>query len=50
MGTEHLLPGILFARGGAGQRLAGLGITAAKAERGVVEEIARVQAERRSAG
>jgi ATP-dependent Clp protease ATP-binding subunit ClpA len=49
LGTEHLLLGILLARGDAGQRLAGLGLTAGLAERELVEEIARVQAERRAA-
>jgi ATP-dependent Clp protease ATP-binding subunit ClpA len=49
VGTEHLLLGILHADGGAGQRLAGLGLTAEQAERALDEEFARIQAARRAA-
>jgi ATP-dependent Clp protease ATP-binding subunit ClpA len=50
IGTEHLLLGILFARGDAGQCLGGLGVTAGLAERAIIQETARVQAERRAGG
>jgi ATP-dependent Clp protease ATP-binding subunit ClpA len=46
IGTEHLLLGILFAKGDAGQLLIGLGFTAGQAEKALVSDFARVQAER----
>jgi ATP-dependent Clp protease ATP-binding subunit ClpA len=50
IGTEHLLLGILFARGDAGQVLMGLGLTEGLIERAMREEFARIQAQRRTAG
>jgi Clp amino terminal domain, pathogenicity island component len=49
VGTEHLLLGILNAGGDAGQVLTGLGLTAGLTERALVEEFAKIQAQRRSA-
>jgi ATP-dependent Clp protease ATP-binding subunit ClpA len=46
IGTEHLLLGILFANGDAGQLLIGLGLTAGQAEQALASEFARIQAER----
>jgi hypothetical protein len=46
IGTEHLLLGILFAKGDAGQLLTGLGLTAGQAEQALASEFARIQAER----
>jgi ATP-dependent Clp protease ATP-binding subunit ClpA len=46
IGTEHLLLGILFARGEAGQMIVGLGLTAGQVERALASEFARIQAER----
>jgi hypothetical protein len=45
-GTEHLLLGILFAKGDAGQLLIGLGLTAGQAEQALASEFARIHAER----
>jgi hypothetical protein len=50
IGTEHILLAILHADGDTGQRLAGLGLTADRAERALADEFARFQASRRSAG
>jgi Clp amino terminal domain, pathogenicity island component len=50
IGTEHLLLGILFAKGDAGQLLMDLGLTAGLAERALVSEFARIQAERGGGG
>jgi ATP-dependent Clp protease ATP-binding subunit ClpA len=46
IGTEHLLLGILFANGDAGQLLIGLGLTAGQAEQALASEFARIQTER----
>lgn len=46
IGTEHLLLGILFAKGDAGQQLIGLGLTTGLAEQALASEFARIQAER----
>jgi hypothetical protein len=46
IGTEHLLLGILFAKGDAGQVLIGLGLTAGQAEEALASEFAQIQAER----
>jgi hypothetical protein len=50
IGTEHILLGILHADDETGQRLAGLGLTADRAERALADMFARIQASRRSAG
>jgi ATP-dependent Clp protease ATP-binding subunit ClpA len=50
IGTEHLLLGILAADGGDGPGLAGLGLTAARAEQALAGEFARIQAQRRVSG
>jgi hypothetical protein len=50
IGTEHLLLGILFANGDAGQVLIGLGLTTGLAEQALAEEFARIQAERSGGG
>jgi ATP-dependent Clp protease ATP-binding subunit ClpA len=49
IGTEHLLLGILFAKGDAGQLFTGLGLTAGQAEQALASEFARIQAEREEA-
>jgi ATP-dependent Clp protease ATP-binding subunit ClpA len=46
IGTEHLLLGILFAKGDAGQVLIGLGLTTGLAEEALASEFAWIQAER----
>jgi ATP-dependent Clp protease ATP-binding subunit ClpA len=46
IGTEHLLLGILFAKGDAGQLLISLGLTAGLAEEALASEFARIQADR----
>ena len=46
IGTEHLLLGILFANGPAGQALTGLGLDAGTAERLLAAEIKEFQAKR----
>jgi Clp amino terminal domain, pathogenicity island component len=46
VGTEHLLLGALVADGDAARALESVGLTADVVERGVAEEIARIQAER----
>jgi ATP-dependent Clp protease ATP-binding subunit ClpA len=48
IGTEHLLLGILNAGGDAGEVLSGLGLTPGLIERALVEEFAKIQAQRRS--
>ncbi len=50
IGTEHLLLGILNANGNAGQVLIGLGLTAGLTERALIDEFARIQAQRGAAG
>ena len=50
IGTEHLLLGILQGKGDAREILIGLGVTAGFTEGRLVEEFARVQAERNTAG
>jgi Clp amino terminal domain, pathogenicity island component len=50
IGTEHLLLGILDAKGGTAEILIGLGLTTALTKRLLGEQIARVQAERNTAG
>jgi ATP-dependent Clp protease ATP-binding subunit ClpA len=45
VGTEHLLLGALFANGATATTLRGLGVTVEAVERGIVTEIARIQAE-----
>ncbi|HTV99463.1 MAG TPA: Clp protease N-terminal domain-containing protein [Streptosporangiaceae bacterium] len=50
IGTEHILLGILHADDDTGQRLAGLGLTADRAERALDDMFARIQADRRGAG
>jgi ATP-dependent Clp protease ATP-binding subunit ClpA len=50
VGTEHLLLGILFAEGDAGQLLIGLGLTTGLTDRALAEEFERIQALRRAAG
>ena len=50
IGTEHILLGILHADDDTGQRLAGLGLTADRAERALADMFARIQADRRNAG
>jgi Clp amino terminal domain, pathogenicity island component len=50
IGTEHILLGILHADDDTGQRLAGLGLTADRAEQALADMFARIQASRRSAG
>lgn len=50
IGTEHMLLGILHADDDTGQRLAGLGLTADRAERALADLFARIQADRRNAG
>jgi ATP-dependent Clp protease ATP-binding subunit ClpA len=46
IGTEHLLLGILFANGDAGQLLIDLGLTTGQAQEALASEFARIQAER----
>jgi ATP-dependent Clp protease ATP-binding subunit ClpA len=46
IGTEHLLLGILFAQGDAGQLLISFGLTTGLAEEALASEFARIQAER----
>ena len=46
IGTEHLLLGILFAQGDAGQLLIDLGLTTGQAQEALASEFARIQAER----
>src|ERR1700733_11376818 len=50
IGTEHLLLGILQGKGDAREILIGLGVTAGFTERWIVEEFARIQAQRNAAG
>ncbi|HUA30038.1 MAG TPA: Clp protease N-terminal domain-containing protein [Streptosporangiaceae bacterium] len=50
IGTEHILLGILHAGDDTGQRLAGLGLTADRAEQALADMFARIQAGRRNAG
>ena len=50
IGTEHLLLGILHAKGDAREILIGLGLTAGFTEGRIVEEFARIQAQRNAAG
>jgi len=50
IGTEHILLGILHADDDTGQRLAGLGLTADRAEQALADVFARMQASRHSAG
>ena len=50
IGTEHLLLGILSAKGDAGQSLIALGLTTGRAEEALASEFARVQAERGAGG
>jgi ATP-dependent Clp protease ATP-binding subunit ClpA len=50
IGTEHLLLGILNVNGDAGQVLIGLGLTAGLTERALIDEFARIQAQRGAAG
>jgi len=50
IGTEHILLGILHADDDTGQRLAGHGLTAGRAERALADLFARIQADRRNAG
>jgi hypothetical protein len=46
VGTEHLLLGALLAEGDAAGKLADLGITVESVEQGIVDELARIRAER----
>jgi Clp amino terminal domain, pathogenicity island component len=50
IGTEHLLLGILHAKGDAGQILIGLGLTAGLTRSSLAEEFARIQRLRSAAG
>jgi Clp amino terminal domain, pathogenicity island component len=50
IGTEHLLLGILDAKGGTAEILIGLGVTTGVAKRLLAEEFERVQALRKAAG
>jgi len=50
IGTEHLLLGILFVKGGAGRVLIGLGLTTGQAEEALASEFTRIQAERAGGG
>lgn len=50
IGTEHVLLGILDAKGGTAEILIGLGLTPALTKRLLAEEFARVQAQRNAAG
>jgi hypothetical protein len=50
IGTEHLLLGILQGKGDAREILIGLGVTAGFTEGRLVEEFARIQAQRNTAG
>jgi ATP-dependent Clp protease ATP-binding subunit ClpA len=50
IGTEHLLLGILDAKGATAESLIGLGLTTGLARRLIEEEFARIQAQRNTAG
>src|ERR1700685_1235199 len=50
IGTEHLLLGILDAKGGTAESLIGLGLTTGLTSRLLEEEFARIQAQRNAAG
>jgi ATP-dependent Clp protease ATP-binding subunit ClpA len=50
IGTEHLLLGILDAKGGTAESLTGLGLTTALTSRLLAEEFERVRAQRNAAG
>jgi ATP-dependent Clp protease ATP-binding subunit ClpA len=50
IGTEHLLLGILDARGGTAEALIGLGITTGLVKRLLADEFAKIQALRNAAG
>jgi hypothetical protein len=50
IGTEHLLLGILDAKGDAAETLIGLGLTTGLVKRQLAEEFARIQALRNAAG
>jgi len=50
IGTEHLLLGILEAKGATSESLIGLGLTTERTRRLLEEEFARIQAQRNAAG
>jgi ATP-dependent Clp protease ATP-binding subunit ClpA len=50
IGTEHMLLGILDAKGGTAESLIGLGLTTGLTKRLLEEEFARIQAQRNAAG
>ncbi len=50
IGTEHLLLGILDAKGATAESLIGLGLTTGLTRRLLEEEFARIQAQRNAAG